>query len=374
MKVAVTGAGGQIGSIIIEEIGKVAELTPVAIFRNRIGSALYESNNFDSRIVDLENLQDCIDKLSDCEAVINCAIASGTYKEARLTNVSMVKNLLKLPNLKYFMHLSTVAVYGDAFIVNGLNTYDDPRPNRSYGKEKLHVETEIIKNVSNKTSFYILRLGHVYGCEMAFSKAILSFLTDKNFRIPYQGEKLSNTVYVGNIASGIINLLKDSIPSGIYNLSDNPHLTWAEIFSWHCTATGLPMPKAIDTNEADRINMNYRNYYKKSLASSVFMDFSKWIGSLPYLNLLKSDSFQRIAYFSLIIMPDFFEKWVRKRYAKWSAQKSVSLLSLNKTITSPFWLFSDSMPGKYLLNFTNNFDSNAITVKMKKWYENYKNF
>ena len=144
-RIGVTGATGQVGSRLLRHF-RDAGLRAVGVVRNPLGAALCDAAapHCEIRIGSLTPGGGEAHVLDDCDVIINCALESsgGVPRQAYTRNRELVDGLLKAKSLKWLVHFSTVAVYGEL-----LNEYSDgnalrrrPTPTSEYGRSKLYVE------------------------------------------------------------------------------------------------------------------------------------------------------------------------------------------------------------------------------------------
>ena len=77
IKVAVTGAAGQVGSVLVSRMRQIPDIDPVAICRNIISGGVVHSSapGCDIRIGSFSKADSAQKILGDCEASVYCALA-----------------------------------------------------------------------------------------------------------------------------------------------------------------------------------------------------------------------------------------------------------------------------------------------------------
>jgi len=182
LKVAVTGAAGQVGSVLVRRLLQSPTIDPVAICRNVISGGLIHSTapGCDIRIGSITESASAQKMLGDCEVIINCALAmiSGQPRESRLLNKSMIDSYSHIKKLKTLIHLSSLTVYGGSIDSSRSrrNTFEKPRPDNDYGKSKLYIERYAKRMcMSRQLNHYLLRIGHVIGANMDRSRQLIDF-------------------------------------------------------------------------------------------------------------------------------------------------------------------------------------------------------
>src|SRR5688572_8688971 len=115
-KVAITGASGQVGSTLLRHLHN-SGWPVVAAVRNRLGAALCHAAvpDCDIRVGSLAPKRGEAHLLDDCDVIVNCALESGVGipRQAYTRNRAVVDGLLQAKSLRWLIHFSTVAVYGE---------------------------------------------------------------------------------------------------------------------------------------------------------------------------------------------------------------------------------------------------------------------
>ena len=177
IRVAVTGAAGQIGSVLMRRMVEFPNIHPVAICRNPISAGMikYSAPRCNIKIGSITEVESAVKILENADIIIHCALAtiSGNPKKSRRLNNEMIDNFCRLAKVKLIIHLSSISVYG-AYIDQSKSRFENPRSDSDYGRSKLKTE-EYAKSrfKSRRLDYYILRLGHVYGTKMDRSRQMI---------------------------------------------------------------------------------------------------------------------------------------------------------------------------------------------------------
>jgi nucleoside-diphosphate-sugar epimerase len=348
MKVAVTGAAGQVGSVLVRRLQQYPEIETIAVCRNTLSAALIAdtARGCQIRIGSIADAKSAAKILNDCDAIINCALAmiSGKPKLSRNMNKTMIDNYAGIERLKKFVHMSSISVYGGCIdrTKKAKSTFENPRPDNDYGRSKLYIEKYANSIFSKKDiKFYNLRLGHVIGANMDRSKEILKFAGDPKFRLPFDGKGPSNAVHVEELAAKVISIITtETIPPGTYNVA-NKKESWRDVFNWHTRATGLPEVLGMEEKRSEDIKKYYRS-------RSIVKDLIAWLKSLPILRLLEYPAIFEFAYGFLAIAPENMTSYLATKYKKISVQKQVKAIKTNEDYLIGPVYYSDNMPGTFL--------------------------
>ncbi|MGQ9618468.1 MAG: NAD-dependent epimerase/dehydratase family protein [Candidatus Aminicenantia bacterium] len=232
MKVLVVGATGFIGSHVVEECLRRGWDT-YTLVRNPSNLKWIEGLNVKVIQGDLFN----IPKLpEDISLVFN---VSGATKETRknefiLTNCKGVRSLLeyfsrKNFDLKFFVHVSSIASAGPSSLENPSNEEREPFPLSKYGRSKLCGE-QVALSYSDHLKIIILRPPIIYGPRdrdllpiYSLVKRGLGFYLGKK-------ERYFSLCYVKDLAKIICDVSFLDLPSGeILNVANPEILSWSEL-------------------------------------------------------------------------------------------------------------------------------------------------
>ena len=345
IKVAVTGAAGQIGSVLVRRMLELPHIDPIAICRNSISAGIihFSSPQCNIRIGSITDIDSAKQLLGDAEVIINCALAmiSANPKESRLQNEAMTDCFFSMEKMERLIHLSSLSVYG-GWIDGTKSEFEKPRPDSDYGRAKLRTEKHIKKRaLSRNVKYYILRLGNVYGAKMDRSRQLIELAQTPYFRLPFNGELPSNSIHVEKLAAVIIALISNQMKSGIYNVAEKQK-TWRQVFDWHTQSLKMPpvsgMPRAY--------SLQLKNSFRKI---SIIRDIIGWLSSLPILSLVKYPAIFDGLYYLLNYLPLSLRWHLATKYKRLEAGRQISEISKkNNRIVSPVY-FSNAMPGNYLI-------------------------
>jgi nucleoside-diphosphate-sugar epimerase len=135
-------------------------------------------------------------------------------------------------NAKKFIFISSVKSAADS--VEGILTEDIiPSPQTHYGKSKLKAEEYLQRQSLPKgKSFYILRPCMIHGPGNKGNLSLLYKMVSKGIPYPLAAFKNKRSyLSVGNLCFVINELIKESIPSGIYNVADDEPLSTNDVIS-----------------------------------------------------------------------------------------------------------------------------------------------
>lgn len=281
IKVAVIGGGGQTGPYILEHFRNEPSFEVTAVCRNEVTAGSLKMAGHRVVCFSTSDLEATQKALADTDVVVNLASASGSPGRARAQNEATVRALLSLTNTERLITFSSVAVYGSC-VDASRSTFERPRPDEPYGKDKLELERTIEKLAkTSRVKATVLRLGHVYGPEQWVSRLALLIAKMPQKGLPFDGRLPSNAIYVGNLAKSLRSMIKDGSHVGTFNMIDSPTTTWRQVFDWNTSAAGLPPVPAMSDEDSEKL----RQHYRALAATGHLMRFGKemtaWARSLP---------------------------------------------------------------------------------------------
>lgn len=345
MRIAVLGPNGQIGSFLVKwllarQVGEV-----VSVVRNQAAKQSLEGTASELRVGAVTDPSTCQRLLSDCDVVVNCAWPGGLPRTAREQSEAIARNVLGLANIKQYITLSSVAVYG-AILDGRATSFKKPVPCNSYGRLKLGLEA-FVENSAKKSSadVIIFRLGHVYGPHQWASRFVADFLEDQCFKLPFNGERDSNSIHINEFCAAIESVIRKSPGSKIFNLSSFPQRTWKEIFDWHSSTLGLPVVSSLDMT---RSTQDLCALFKTT-DGGVFSDFIRSVsGSLAafFSGILGEPQVKEVALFLLNSLPERVGRRTKLFYTVRRARKDIAMAATQQI--APALFFFRAMPGEYL--------------------------
>jgi len=258
MKVAVTGATGQIGLNLLPHVvssPRVDALVAICLSEERAAVVEQGTPGADIRIGSVTDPVVAKRLLSDCDVIVHCARVSDTSVGAGRLNLAMSQNIFAEASPDLVIFLSSVAVYGHR--VEGRSTFDNPRPTGPYGKAKLTSEKAAVSaSAAKRVDSYFLRTGHVYGALIRRSKVIIDDAREEGFRLPFDGQWDANCIHIDRLSALICGLFDKPVPTGIYNVIESD-LTWRRLFDWHTKTVGLSAAEGMSSDESEHWKARY---------------------------------------------------------------------------------------------------------------------
>lgn len=266
MNVLVTGANGQLGKCIRDQVKLLDKTNNIYIYSDVVGSDDADTEYLD--IVDEEMVKNFVKK-SSINIIINCAAytnvdkAENDYEMAEAINAIAPRNLAEaaLSVGAKLIHIST------DYVFNGLGfmPYTEERmtlPASVYGKTKRMGEEFIQESGCKYLIFRTAWLYSEYGNN--FVKTMLRLFNEKD-KISVVNDQIGTPTYAGNLAELIVKICecmtplegKETIPlleNGIYHFTDEGVASWYDFAykiydEWARRTLGLCQIKGVTTKE-----------------------------------------------------------------------------------------------------------------------------
>lgn len=321
LRVAVTGAGGRVGSALVAGLGSQGGFDVVAIVRNALTGRLL-GPDADVRIGSVTDPSSSRRLLADCDAVVNCALAKGWPLTARRQNEAIIRNIAAAPRVRVAIHFSTVAVYGSC-VDPRRNSFERPRPDSSYGVDKLSLERFASRLFSSRgIRHHLVRLGHVYGPSQWVSRDILERSGDPSFALPFGGNVPSNAVSIAAVIAAVRGLLEEPRPSGIANLVDSPQSTWRGLFDMHTALLGRPPVGSLPETASRELRERYYATAGRPL-QTVARGALSAVRSIDLIALARLEAFRHLVHAPLLMVPTGIEHAANRAYVRRKVRSAV---------------------------------------------------
>lgn len=342
IRVAILGAGGQVGSNLLHHLGQHEQLEVWGICRNEVTAGPLRIAGGEVRVGSVTDPGDRERLFGDCDILINCAAASGPPATARRQDEEVLEAVLGLPDHVRLIHFSSVGIYG-ACLSADRSTFERPRPDWDFGRLKLRLE-KLIRARRGQRKITIVRLGHVYGAGQWLSRFALQAASGANWRLPFDGRSPSNAVHVRNIVSAIRTLILEGPDSGTFNLFDPDQSSWREVFDWNTDAIGSDPVAPLD----EALSLERRAHHMRRIGTAlplrVVKEVGPWMRSLPSSYFAAAPSAKMAG--AILIAKLKSERFERVVMKLWNS--SFVEISEDWEERYPPYLFSDEAPGPML--------------------------
>ena len=244
-RVLVTGATGIIGSFLYSYLEEQAITTSISFSQGSIDNNYTKLDLTDIGKID-EFVKNC-SKFDTLIFLVGLAHAKGKRKdlaEFRRLNYQTLVNLLSLlkKNNKVpikIIFASTIAVYGEKYHQSIYGEDSSTKPFSPYAITKLDGEQYLLDKYADKS--WILRFAPVYSSDFLLNINRRSRMGGKFYRVG-KGDKKLSLCNIENIGVAVEAIIKDKVPTGIYNLSDPKEYTYDELLRWRKANWVLTIP------------------------------------------------------------------------------------------------------------------------------------
>lgn len=344
-KIAITGATGQVGAALVRRLHDEGWHV-VAATRNALGAALVHASvpDCDIRVGSLAR-SGGKHLLDDCDIVVNCAIAGsgGNPRQAYVRNRALVDGLLEAKSLRWLIHFSTVAIFGELIRAHRdeQQAFDRPHPGSEYGRSKLFVERYAARQIKDRgLKGTLLRLGHVYGAGIGRSREIIELSRDASFRLPFDGRFPSNGIHIDRLSNSIVSLIAGDATRDTYSFAEKDS-TWRNVFDWHTSCLGLAPVPAMSDADSDSARAVWAR-------ASIPREVAAWMRGLPVKGLVRAPAMFDMALRILVRTPSAITTRVTSINRRVGARGDVAGTMGGYSKPIPPLYLSAGMPGPFL--------------------------
>jgi nucleoside-diphosphate-sugar epimerase len=291
VKIAVLGAGGFVGSRLIEYCQTLTEFEFIPILRSPKSLARLSKINPRRVMVNTSSVGQLSNSLRGFDAVIN--LSSGQWNQI-LMDVETIWESCQTAGVPRLIHTSSAVVFGQ---VENPEINDDSPPDLKswmlYAREKGRAEVFLREKMgSGKTKIIVLRPGLIWGPRSPWTILPAKQLSAGNAWLCRSGKGICNLVHVDNVVRYVLKILRsDRMLDGFFNISDPEVITWLDYYTTIAQNLGYPV---------DRIQLTESRPRVLSLGSMMEVlkqnpSFYEWMKRL--LNVLSSESKSNLKYY-----------------------------------------------------------------------------
>ena len=370
--IAVVGAAGQVGRALMRAFSDRPETRAFGITRNAMSAGPLRADGLDIRIGSLGEPTGGEGLLQGADIVINAALEIDRPKRARARNEALVEGIIARAGAALVVHFSSVAVYGSC-VDAGFSTFEHPRPDATYGREKLRLEEFAMRTARRAGQrLLVLRLGHVYGPGQGISRELFDVLKTRVWDLPYDGRLPSNAVHVHHVADAIPKFAAEVRGQITLNATDSPQRTWRALYDMHAEAARYARAGSMTDGDSSRLRDEYRRLARLPLSRRVPRQVSQWARRLPLKSVVNLTAVRQATEAALLALPLRVEQLVDRRYVVFSAAQNLESAEPPPPPGPPPWYYSDGVPGPNLPEAPETAERTAAEiVELRHWHASW---
>jgi predicted dehydrogenase/nucleoside-diphosphate-sugar epimerase len=240
IRVAIFGASGFVGATVVERL--LQQQIPFTAAVHSTGSAWrLARHGIPLSFVDVSSRAAIGEAMRGCSHIVNCTRGSD---EAMIGGLENLLAEAKLHGIQRFVHISSVAVYGDPPPAEARLEQCEPRPAPdSYGALKLRQDELVARAHDNGLSCAVLCPPNITGVFSGFACEVLDDIRQGSLALVEDGRMPINVVDVENLAYAIeLALVADRVDGRRMFVTDGDDITWGDFTRELMPLTELETP------------------------------------------------------------------------------------------------------------------------------------
>ena len=228
MRLGIFGASGFVGSALCERLYFEREFDFVCFVRSTGNAGRIARLPVDIRRVDLLDRQSVADAMKSCDVAINCTMGSDWDM---LKGIESLVAGAKAAKIRKFIHLSSIAIYGQDPASDSITEAGRPAPVDSYGRTKLRQDKAVLELHRSGISSYLLVSGNISGPYSRFMRGLTERLMAGPMPLIDGGRYACNLVHVDNVAEGLLAAVRTNASGGErYFLNELEPVSWRKLY------------------------------------------------------------------------------------------------------------------------------------------------
>ncbi len=228
MKIAVFGASGFVGATLVERLRARTDVTTKALIHSYGSAWRLARAAIPLDTVDVTSAAQVEAVLEDCTHVVNCTRGGSDVMLRGLKNLLAASRKRKI---RRFVHLSSVAVYGDPPPPESASEDAVAAPPLgSYGAEKLEQDNMVAAACASGLDCVVLCPPNISGLYSSFVSNVLNDIRNSSFALIDGGSRPLNVVDVDNLCHAVWLALNVKKGDGrrIF-VSDGEDISWKDL-------------------------------------------------------------------------------------------------------------------------------------------------
>lgn len=272
MNIVVTGANGQLGYDVVNELKKRG-------FNNVLGIDIEDLD-----ITDKQAVKSFFEK-NNPSVIVHCAAYTAVDKAednkdlCMKVNVDGTKNLVEIASIydSKIVYISTDYVF-DGTKLDPYEVSDQPNPKSIYGKSKYLGEVEIQKHAKH----FIVRISWVFGKNgQNFVRTMLNLGKEREL-LNVVNDQFGSPTYTYDLSKILVDMIETE-KFGTYHATNEEKCTWYEFTKEIFKLSNINIPvNPIITNQYPTKAVRPKNSYmsKKSIVNNGFEKLPSWKDAL----------------------------------------------------------------------------------------------
>ena len=236
--IGVFGASGFVGSTLCERLYFDGQRDFVCFIRSAGNASRIGRLPVKIRTVDILDRKQVAEALSDCDIAVNCTLGNTASMLRGIANLTLAAKRRKI---KKFIHLSSIAIYGQDPGPESVTEQGTPNPgDNDYGVVKLRQDKFVLDLHRSGIPSYILCPGNITGPYSPFSRGLVSRLMAGPLPLVDGGRYASNMIHVDNLVEAILAAIRSESGDGErYFVNETRAVSWFDVFEDFYRALGL---------------------------------------------------------------------------------------------------------------------------------------
>ena len=228
IKIAVLGASGFVGSTLCERLFFEKKYDYLPLIHSFGNAARLSRFPIELKTVDLLNFEKLKGALLGCDIIVNCSRGGSVVLIKGLENLIKAAKKCKI---KRFVHIGSLAIYGDDPAADSQNEEGSPNPGSNYGILKLKQDKMIFDLHKSGIPSIILSPSNISGPYSPFVYRAVQKLLSGQIVLVDEGKYPSNLVHVSNLVEAILTIIeKDTCWGDRYFVNEVEQTTWKEFY------------------------------------------------------------------------------------------------------------------------------------------------
>lgn len=228
--IAVIGAGGYVGSRLIEQSELLGEFQLVPIVRSWHSQGRLARFGFRTVRASAGDAASLAPLLAGCGMAVNLTMGDDTRI---VGDAQAIHEACRQAGVPLFVHMSSAEVFGQAK-QSGLKEDSVPEGHHwmEYGREKAAAEQWLRQQADGSVRTVILRPGLIWGPGSGWLAGPARSLIDGTAYLFNDGRGICNLIHVDNLIRHLVELARaERIESGVFNVADIETHCWADYYA-----------------------------------------------------------------------------------------------------------------------------------------------